>query len=243
VLRRCRAPLMVLAAALGFGLGSRPIPSRADGLTSSAGTPSVTLDYTLTTSQAIAPAGATAPAQTSSSPPTPQILALDTPISIVTPSTTSASGPLQIVSDSSGYYFNNPSQLLVGVGDTTLNGSPVQALGLTFYGQGLSAGSNLTFSLTFNKNIVDGNPPQIPQFTVVDPTTLKPASTYQIKYDGVDTSGGSTSPPITPQGGGGGGSGGGGGGGGHQTPEPLSWLVWSALAGAGMWRVRFFKSH
>jgi hypothetical protein len=238
---------MVLAAALAFGLGSRPIDSRADGLTSNS---SVTLDYTLTTSQDIAPAGATAPAQanSNSNAPTPQILALDTPISIVTPSTTSASGPLQIVSDSSGYYYNNPAQLLVGVGDTTLNGSPVQALGLTFYGQGLKAGSSLTFSLTFDKSIVNGNPPVTPQFTVVDPTTLKPISTYQIKYDGVDTSGSGGGGTITPQagGGGGGGSGGGGGGdggGGHHTPEPLSWLVWSALAGAGMWRARFFRSH
>jgi hypothetical protein len=216
---------MVLAAALAIGLGSRPTSSRADSVTGSSSTSSVTLDYTLTTSQAITPAGATAPASNSNAP-TPQILALDTPISIVTPASTSSSGPLQIVTDSSGYYFNNPSQLLVGVGDTTLNGSQVQALGLTFYGQGMTAGSSLTFSLTFNKSIVDGNPPVIPQFTVVDPTTLQPISTYQIKYDGVDTGGGGG---ITAQG---------GGGGGHNTPEPLSWLVWSALVGAGAWRVR-----
>jgi hypothetical protein len=218
---------MVLAAALAFGLGSRPMSSRADSLTSSSGKSTVTLDYTLTTSQAIAPAGPTAPA-TSSGTPTPQILALDTPISIVTPNTTSSTGPLQIVADSNGYYFSNPGQLLVGVGNATLNGSQVQALGLTFYGPGLAANSSLTFSLTFDKSIVDGNPPVIPSFTVVDPTTLKPISTYQIKYDGVDTSGGGN-PPISPQG---------GGGGAQNTPEPLSWLVWSALAGAGMWRVR-----
>jgi hypothetical protein len=226
VIRRCPAPLMVLAAALALGLGSQPMSARADSSTSSSSTPTVTLDYTLTTSQAITPAGATAPAQTSSSTPTPQVLALDTPISIVTPSSTSSTGPLQIVSDSSGYYFNNPSQLLVGVGTSTVNGSQVQALGLTFYGQGLSAGSSLTFSLTFNKNIVDGNPPQTPQFTVVNPTTLQPISTYQIKYDGVAF----VSPPATQSGGGGETA--------QSAPEPLSWLLWSALAGAGIWRVR-----
>jgi hypothetical protein len=222
---------MVLAAGLAFGLGSRPMSSRADGLTSNSSTSSVTLDYTLTTSQAITPAGATAPAKTGSNPPTPQVLALDTPISIVTPASSSSSGPLQIISDSGGYYFNNPSQLLVGVGNTTLNGSAVQALGLTFYGQGLSAGSSLTFSLTFNKSIVDGNPAQIPQFTVVDPTTLKPISTYQIKYDGVDTGGGSTTTTHNR-----------GGTAAASAPEPLSWLLWSALAGAGIWRARGGRS-
>ncbi len=233
MLRRCPAPLMALAAALAFGLGWQPMPSRADSSTSNSGTSTVTLDYTLTASQAITPAGATAPAQGSSGAPTPQVLALDTPISIVTPSSTNSTGPLQIVSDSSGYYYNKPSQLLVGVGNTTLNGSAVQALGLTFYGQGLSAGSSLTFSLTFNKSIVNGNPPQTPQFTVVDPTTLKPISTYQIKYDGVAASGGGTTTAQS-------------GGGSTETfvPEPLSWLVWSALACAGMWRVRArSKSH
>jgi len=65
---------------------------------------------------------------------------------------------------------------------------------------------------------------------VVDPTTLKPISSIQIKYDGVDTSGGGS---ISAQS---------GGGGEQNAPEPLSWLVWSALAGAGLWRLRF-KSH
>jgi hypothetical protein len=230
VLRRCTAPLIALVAALAFGLGSQPMSSRADSVTSSSSTPTVTLDYTLTASQPITPAGATAPTQTGSSTPTPQVLALDTPISIVTPSSSSSTGPLQIVSDSSGYYYDNPSQLLVGVGNTTLNGSSVQALALTFYGQGLSAGSSLTFSLTFNKNIVDGNPPQIPQFTVVNPTTLQPISTYQIKYDGVASGSGSSSTTTSGQNGGGVAA--------SSTPEPLSWLLWSALAGAGMWRVR-----
>jgi hypothetical protein len=237
--------MMVLAAALAFGLGSQPLSSLADGLTSNSdtsNTPTVTLEYTLTTSQAIAPATGTPPAQGSSNPPTPQVLALDTPVSIVTPPSGSSGGPLQIVSDSSGFYFNNPSQLSVGVGNNPSDGSPItqQALGLSFYGHGLSAGDSLAFTLTFDKAIVNGTPPQIPQFTVVDPTTLKPISSIQIKYDGVagssgsnSNSGGSSSnsstPPTTSQG---------GGGQGAEAPEPLSLLVWSALAGAVGWRVR-----
>jgi hypothetical protein len=246
--------MMVLAAALAFGLGSQPLSSRADGLTSNSdtsNTPTVTLEYTLTTSQAIAPASGSPPAQGSSNPPPPQVLALDSPISIVTPPSGSSSGPLQIVSDSSGgsYYFNNPSELSVYVGNNPSDGSPItqQALGLSFYGHGLAAGDSVTFSLTFDKAIVNGNPPQIPQFTVVDPTTLKPISSIQIKYDGVaggsssdstssSSSGGSSSsssPPITEQ----------SGGGGVNAPEPLSLLVWSALAVAGAWRVRARRSR
>ncbi len=133
------------------------------------------------------------------------MLALDTPVSIVPPPSGSSTGPLQIVSDSSGYYYNNPTELAVYVGNNPSDGTPItqQALGLSFYGQGLAAGSSLTFSLTFDKAIVNGNPPQIPQFTVVDPTTLQPISSIQIKYDGTTTTsqgGGSdstTSPPIS----------------------------------------------
>ncbi len=128
----------------------------------------------------------------------------------------------------------------VYVGNNPSDGSPItqQALGLSFYGHGLKAGDSVTFSLTFDKAIVDGNPPQIPQFTVVDPTTLKPISSIQIKYDGVaggNGSNSSTPPPINPQGGG-------AQGGGANAPEPLSLLVWSALAGAVAWRIRA-RSH
>jgi hypothetical protein len=98
VLRRCPAPLIVLAAALAFGLGSQPLSSRADGLTSksdTSNTPTVTLQYTLTTSQAIAAASGSPPAQGSSNPPPPQVLALDTTIAIVPPPSSRCSGPLQ----------------------------------------------------------------------------------------------------------------------------------------------------
>src|SRR3954468_23286734 len=53
VVRRCPAPLTMLAAALAFGLGSRPMSTWADGLTNksnTASTPTVTVDYTLTSS-------------------------------------------------------------------------------------------------------------------------------------------------------------------------------------------------
>ena len=178
VLRRCPAPLIVLATALAFGLGSQPSSSRADGL--------VTLDYTLTALQNIAPEAGSPSTQNA---PTPQVLASDSPISIAS-SASSTTGPLQIVTDSSGYYYNNPQELIVGVGSTTApDGSPMQALGLTFYGQGLTAGNSMTFSLTFDQAIVGNNPLNPPVFTQIDPSTLKPIAdpTVSIKYDGVAT--------------------------------------------------------
>jgi hypothetical protein len=235
VLRRCPAPMMALTAALALGLVLLPSPSRADGLTASSNTsntPTVTLDYSLTTTQAIAPTPGDPSSQ--SGTPTPQVLATDTPISIVPPPSSSATGPLQLLGPSDGYYYKNPGELLVGVGNTTLNGSPVQALGLTFFGQGLAAGDSLTFSLSFDKSIVNGNPPVVPQFTVVDPTTLQPISSIQIKYIGVDSSSSGTSTGTT--------SGSGNGTGTtvavQNAPEPVSLLLWSALAGVGMWRTR-----
>lgn len=233
---------MVLTAGLALGLCWLPSSSRADGLTAgsnTSNTPTVLLDYTLTTTQAIAPQSGTPSATGSSSSATPQVLALDTPISIVPPPSSSSTGPLQIVAPKDGYYYQNPNELLVGVGNTTLNGSPVQALGLTFYGKGLAAGDSLSFSLPFSAAIVNGNPAQIPQFSVVDPTTLQPISSIQIKYIGKDSSSGDGS---TTTNGTGSGSGNGNGSGSPVTaqfvPEPLSILVWSALAGLGVWRTR-----
>src|SRR5262249_39724437 len=123
--------------------------------------PAQWLEYTLTTTQAIASAGAAPPADAASNLPTPHVLALDTPISIIPPPSNPNSPP-QVVSATNTYYSNNPQQLLVSIGNTTLQqGSTpaqVQALGLSFYGtnQGLPAGGSLTFELPFNANVVGG---------------------------------------------------------------------------------------
>jgi hypothetical protein len=265
VFRRCPAPLIVLAAALAFGLGSHPMSSRADALktiptftaydpssmsssdisqwktdpsiqikydgivsgpsgSATTNPPTQWLEYTLTTTQAIAPAGASPPANAASNLPTPQVLALDTPISIIPPSSSSSSS-LQVVSDSTGYYFDNTKQLLVSIGNTSLqNGSTpvqVQALGLSFYGlnRGLPAGGSLTFELPFNANIV-GNP--------------SAASSNSSTSTSSSSSSSSSSTTVSAQVG----VGQGGGSGGTEVPEPFSLLVWSGLAGAGIWRAR-----
>lgn len=248
MLRRCPAPLIVLAAALAFGLGLESTSSRADvtppsftaynvsSLTSTdisqwtsdpsiqikydgtttapsnapspwSSTSTQWLQYTLTTTQAIASAGASPPSNASTSPPTPQVLALDTPISILPSSSTSQL--LYVASDSSSnsYYYNNPGQILVTSSTTALeqNGSPinVQALGLSFYGQGLGAGESVTFDLPFNANTVG-------TATATSTSSTSSGSSGTSPQSGVSTA----------------------------TPEPFSLLVWSALAVAGAWRAR-----
>lgn len=247
--RRCPAPLIAMAAALAFGLGSQPLSSRADVLTSNSNTSNTTtelLEYTLTANQNIAGVTGTPPAQGTSNPPTPELVATISPVSVVTPPAGSNSQPLQVmpVPDANGYYYMNPNQLSVYVGNNPLDGTAItqQALGLSFYGPGLSAGQSVTFTLPFDSSIVGGNPPMnVPQFTAIDPTTLQAYSgsaiPYTIKYDGVvpaaSTTGSSTGTTTASDQGGVG-----SGGTTTATPEPLSLLVWSAMAGAGIWHAR-----
>jgi hypothetical protein len=238
VLRRCPTPLIVLAAALAFVLGSRPMSARADGLTShstTANTPTEALEYTLTTTQAI-PAMAGPPPAPGSSAPSPQFVGVVSVPSILQPPSTN-DPVLQIYSDSTGFYLNNPKDLTPEIGNNPNDGSPLtsQALGLSFFGQGMPANSSITFSLPFAQSVVHGPPPStIPTFTIYDPTKsmTQPISYIQIKYDGLapvssDSGGGNTnnggSGTVSIQ---------------AQTPEPLSLLVWSALAGIGFWRAR-----
>lgn len=256
--RRCPAPLIAMAAVLAFGLGSQPMSSRAGALTSNSNTSNTAtqlLEYTLTANQNIAGVSGTPPTPGSPNPPTPELVATISPVSVVTPPAGSNSQPLQImpIPNSSGYYYINPNQLAVYVGNNPLDGSPItqQALGLSFYGPGLAKGQSVTFTLPFATSIVGNNPPStIPQFTAIDPTSLQAysssSSPYSIKYDGVVSSstsssssgsgtgtgnGSGTPPQVNPQGGL-------AGGGGTETPEPLSLLLWSALAGAGIWHHR-----
>jgi hypothetical protein len=265
VLRRCPAPLITMAAAMAVGLGSQTTSSRADvtaptftvynvGSTSSTdisqwtvnsgvqikydgtvtapssapnpwdGSTSTTwLQYTLTTTQAIASAGATPPASSSSSS-SPQVLALDAPISILPSNVTS--NLLYVTSDSTNYYTQNSNDITVQSGTTTLqqNGQPleVQALGLNFYGQGLQAGQSITFDLPFNASVV-GSPASATSTTSTSTSTSSSGGGSSSTSTSTSTSTSSSS-GASPQG--------------AETPEPLSLLVWTAMAGAGVWRVR-----
>jgi hypothetical protein len=215
----------LLVAALALGLGVLPLSTRADGLTNTSNTsntPTVTADYTLTSSVGIpAPTGAK-PASGDTNPPTPQFTAVVAPVGVVPPPSGSATGPLTILPGSSGFDTQNLSVYLGNFPSGANSTITQQALGLSFYGQGLAAGGVLNFALTINKSLAN-NPPQLESQT----------SGITIKLEKVEDSSPSTSTTnggATPAAGNGG-----------NVPEPLSLLLWSALAGAGLSRAAWAR--
>ncbi len=157
----------------------------------------------------------------------PQVVALVEPAGgVVTPASSSPSGPLTVIpSGSQGF---NQSLVYDYLASTTAqNGSPLQALGLSFYGQGLASlakGGILNFSLDVaNQN----SPPQLVSQT--------PGVTISLQSS--DTSSGSTSDTGTST------STGSGTIGTASIPEPLSVLIWSTLVGAGLLRARVWRKR
>ena len=179
MIRRCPAPLTLLVAALAFSLGSRPMSTRADAVTTSTAT------YTLTSSAGLPVPGANLSG--------PQVEALILPPGGVVPPKSSngtPESPLTILPDSSGF---DPSQLVVALKNTTSStGQPEQMFGLVFYGQGLAAGGVLNFSLS-TASALNTPPVLVSQTPGVSITLDSPSSS---------TSGSGSSP--TPDAGGGG---------------------------------------
>jgi hypothetical protein len=152
----------------------------------------------------------------------PQVVALINPAGgVVTPPSSSALGPLTILSGSQGFNASGVYDYLASTKDQS--GNPLQALGLSFYGQGLSSLANggiLKFSLDVaNQN----SPPQLVSQT--------PGVTISLQTSGTST--GSTGTTGTDNN-----STGGTQIGTASVPEPLSVLVWSAMAGAGLLQAR-----
>jgi hypothetical protein len=153
---------------------------------------------------------------TFTSVPSPQIGAIIDPAGgVVTPATSSKQGPLTILPGSHGFSTSGVFDYLAST--TGTNGqSSLQALGLSFYGQGLAAGGVLNFSL----NVANAsNPPQLVSQTSGVTITLAPSSSS------TSSSSSSSSSSVTADG----------------VPEPMSLLLWSALAGAGWLRVRALR--
>jgi hypothetical protein len=149
----------------------------------------------------------------------PQVVALVEPAGgVITPPSSATQGPLTILSGSQGFNASGVYDYLASTKDAT-TGNPLQALGLSFYGQGLASLANggiLNFSLDVTN---PGSPPQL----------VSQVNGVSIALQSSDASTGSTGTGTT---------GGGGGVSALNTPEPLSVLVWSALAGAGLLRSR-----
>jgi hypothetical protein len=221
VVRRCPAPLTLLAAALALGLGSRPMSTRADGLTNNsntANTPTVTADYTLSSSIAVAAPTGAKPAPGDGNPPEPQFTAVVDPVGVVPPPGGSITGPLAILPGSSGFDPQNLFVYLANVPSDPNATITQQALGLSFYGQGLASGSVLHFALTIDKSLTN-NPPQLESLT--PGITIKLDSVSDSSGTPATSQGGTPPPPPPPN-----------------LPEPVSLMLWSALAGAGLLRAR-----
>ena len=144
--------------------------------------------------------------------PAPQAYAIVEPTGgIVTPPTTATQGPLTILSGSSGFTQSGVYDYLKSTTDSS--GQPVQLFGLSFYG-GLAANGVLNFSL----NVTNASsPPQLVSQTPGVTITLDPPASSSTST--------STSLAVTDSG----------------TPEPLSLLLWTFLAGAGFVRVRTLR--
>lgn len=144
----------------------------------------------------------------------PQVVAMVVPAGAVVPPTNadgSQGSPLTILSDSSGF---DASQLVVALKDaTSSSGAPEQLLGLVFFGKGLAADGSLHFSLSIDKALA-ANPPTLVSTTpgvTITADAVSPPTTG---------SGGSTTPPT------------------ENVPEPVSVIVWSAVAAVTALRAR-----
>jgi hypothetical protein len=167
----------------------------------------------------------------------PQVVALVEPAGgVVTPPSSSPSGPLTVIpSGSQGFYANGVYDYLASKdqnGNPLLdqNGNPLQALGLSFYGQSIGQGGLASVAnggiLKFSLDVTNPNSP--PQLVVPSSSDIK------ITPQTPDTSTGTTGTDNN--------------GGGTQIgtasiPEPLSVLVWSAMAGAGLLRARAWRKR
>jgi hypothetical protein len=195
----------MMVIALAISLGSQPMSTQADTLS--------TATYTLTSADGLPIPSATIAG--------PQVEALVSPYDgVVPPAAVNGvvPSPLTVLSGSSGF---EQSQLVVALKNTTSStGTPEQLFGLVFFGQGLAAGGVLNFSLTTDSAL--STPPVL--------TSQTPGVTITLDSMSSSTAADSSSTGNS--------SGGGGGGGSPKVPEPLSLLVWSALACAGLLRVR-----
>lgn len=170
-----------------------------------------TISFTLSTST-----GLSTPAADISEP---QVVAtVASPGEIVPPTLADGSqgSPLTILSDSKGF---DPSQLVVALkDDKNASGVNEQQFGLVFYGTGLAANGILHFSL--NVNSVLASDPSLLHLTT-------PSTGFTLTADKPTGSGGTTSTGGSTD-----------NGSPQNVPEPFSIIVWSALAGTGLIRVR-----
>ncbi len=179
----------------------------------------INANSTLTLSQSATVSGSESLVYTP--PISPQVVALIEPSGnltvatggIVTPPTSATQGPLTILANSAGFKSTGVYDFLATTKDS--NGQPLQALGLSFYGQGLAANGILNFSLNVANQ---SSPPQLVSQTKGVTIALSPATSSTSTSS--QSSGGATTSEV---------------------PEPLSLLLWSVIAGAGLLRASVMR--
>ncbi len=206
-----RRPTLLAVLAAGLAIGLGSRPTLSQADT-------ITYTLSTTTGLPIPPEDITQP----------QIVAtVSAPGLIVPPKLADGSegSPLTILSDSTGF---DASQLVVALKqDTVNNGQTQQDFGLVFFGSGLAANSMLHFALNVNSALAN------------DPSLLKlttPTSGFTLTANPESNNGGGNG-----TGGNNNGSGGSTDNGSQNIPEPLSIIVWSALTGTGLLRVRAMR--
>jgi hypothetical protein len=201
-----------LGVLLALGLGTQPLIARAATINPNASTATATYRLTSDSSLPIPDANIQGP----------QVVALVLPPGSVVPPTLAdgtQGSPLTILPDSHGF---DPSHLVVALKDvTSATGQPEQMFGLVFFGQGLQPGGLLHFSLSIDKTMAS-NPPTLQSLTSGITIKPDPPTTTPPTFLGGGGSTGVTGPP-------------------QSIPEPLSVILWSAVAVGAFGRQRLLR--
>jgi len=148
----------------------------------------------------------------------PQVVAEVVPPGTVVPPTEAdgtAGSPLTILNTSSGF---DQSQLIVALKDgTDSSGQTQQLFGLSFFGNGFSKNGQLDFSLNLGSSVT--TPPVLESLTPGVSIVALPTESDQ-----------STAPVSGTR-----------GHDGATVPEPMSVVLWSTVAGLGLFRARVLR--
>lgn len=215
MMRRC--PSILAAIAVALLLASHPTPAGADRIAS--------VNYTMTAQGGLPAADLNATS--------PQVVAtVKPPGGIVPPPSTDGKAeesPLTILDDSAG--FDQKGLLVLLRDNSDKKDEPLkQEFGLSFFGTGLlpaSEGGKLHFALSVDKAL-ESTPPMFdaPAGISILPDTM-PTATPPVTTADATPPEATPTVPVTPT---------------LDTPEPMSLVLWSAMAGLGLWRVRRSRS-
>jgi hypothetical protein len=215
VMRCCFTPTAVLAATLILTMGARTDQARASTINPNASKIALadSSGSTVVANYRLTVSGGLPVPDANIAGP--QVVAMVVPAGGVAPPTNadgSQGSPLTVLGDSSGF---DASQLVVALKDATGSaGEPEQLLGLVFFGKGFDASGSLHFGLSIDRALA-ANPPKLVSTTpgvTITADAVPPPDT--------GSGGGTTTPPA------------------ENVPEPVSVILWSAVAVIAAFRGR-----